>query len=158
LHSDEFHFGSIPHKYLTGCWIALQDIDPDSGPISIGAGSHKLPLFSFEIIGLEIPRNEKDFKKSYTIYEEWVKEMLDSLSIKVVTPELKKGQCLIWLSNTLHGSYKIKDNTLTRKSLVVHFHYDKCEKIFFPSYSNLEKGKFVPRSLANLDIRNAENL
>jgi hypothetical protein len=157
LHSDEFHFGSIPHKYLTGCWIALEDIDPDSGPISIAVSSHKLPLFSFEMIGLEVPRTEADFKKSYTVYEDWVREILKSQSIKVETPQLKKGECLIWLSNTLHGSYEIKNHDLTRKSIAIHYHYDKCEKIFFPSYSNLEKGRFVPRSLADLDIRNPGN-
>jgi len=153
LHSDEFHFGSIPHKYLTGCWIALEDIDPDSGPISIAVGSHKLPLFSFEMIGLGIPRTEADFKSSYTMYEEWVREMLQSQSIRIETPELKKGQCIVWLSNTLHGSYAIKNKSLSRKSIAIHYHYEKCEKIFFPSYSNLEKGKYVPRSLKDLDIR-----
>ena len=153
LHSDEFHFGSIPHRYLSGCWIALEDIHEDSGPLSIAVGSHKLPVFSFEDIGLEIPKNEKDFKYSYTIYEEWVKEIIDSYKFDIVTPKLKKGQCLIWLSNTLHGAYEIKDKKLTRKSLVVHYHYDKCEMLFYPNYSNLLTGKLVPRSMQNLDIR-----
>ena len=153
LHSDEFHFGSIPHKYLTGCWIALEDIDEDSGPISIAVGSHKYPLFSFEMIGLDIPKNEKEFKAAYTIYENWVMEIIEAKETQIVTPKMKKGECLVWLSNTLHGSYQIRNKELTRKSLVVHFHYDKCEKIFYPSYSNLEKGKYIPRSLKNLDIR-----
>ena len=153
LHSDEFHFGSIPHRYLTGVWVALEDIDPDSGPISIAVGSHKMPIFSFEMLNIETPKNEKQFKEAYTIYEDWVREYIECQELQIVTPELKKGQCIIWLSNTLHGSYKIKNNSLTRKSMAIHFHYEKCEKIFFPSYSNIEKGKFVPRSLTNLDIR-----
>ena len=153
LHSDEFHFGSIPHKYLTGCWVALEDIHPDSGPISIAVGSHKLPLFSFEMIGLSIPKTETEFKKSYTIYEDWVRQILKAMKIEIITPNIKKGQCLIWLSNTLHGSFKIKDKNLSRKSMAIHYHYEKCEKIFYPSYSNIEKGKFIPRSLSDLDIR-----
>ena len=153
LHSDEFHFGSIPHKYLTGCWVALEDIHPDSGPISIAVGSHKLPLFSFEMIGLSVPKTETEFKKSYTIYEDWVRQILKATKIEIITPNIKKGQCLIWLSNTLHGSFKIKDKNLSRKSMAIHYHYEKCEKIFYPSYSNIEKGKFIPRSLSDLDIR-----
>jgi ectoine hydroxylase-related dioxygenase (phytanoyl-CoA dioxygenase family) len=153
LHSDEFHFGSIPHRYLTGVWVALEDVDPDSGPLSLAIGSHKMPIFSFEMLNIEIPKNEREFKKAYTIYEEWAREYVKCQDLQVVTPELKKGQCIIWLSNTLHGAFKIKNNALTRKSMAIHFHYEKCEKIFFPSYSNIEKGKFVPRSLTNLDIR-----
>jgi ectoine hydroxylase-related dioxygenase (phytanoyl-CoA dioxygenase family) len=153
LHSDEFHFGSIPHRYLTGCWIALEDISPDSGPLSIAEGSHKLPIFSFESLGLSIPKSPEEFKEYYTIYEDWVREIIKSNNLKISTPILKKGQVLVWLSNTLHGSYEIKDKSLTRQSLVVHFHYEKCERIFYPSYSHLEKGKFIPRSLKDLDIR-----
>jgi len=154
LHSDEFHFGSIPHRYLTGVWVALEDIDPDSGPISIAVGSHKMPIFSFEMLNIETPKNEKQFKEAYTIYEEWVREYIDSQDLQIVTPELKKGQCIVWLSNVLHGSYKIKNNSLTRKSMAIHFHYEKCEKIFFPSHSNIEKGKLIERNLNDLDFRN----
>ena len=154
LHSDEFHFGSIPHRFLSGCWIALEDINADSGPLSVAAKSHKLPIFSFEMLNIKIPKSEKDFKIAYTMYEDWVKEQIQKNNLKIVTPILKKGQCLIWLSNLLHGSYEIKDRKLTRKSLVVHYHYEACQKIFYPSYSNLEKKRYIPRSLKNLDIRN----
>lgn len=154
LHSDEFHFGSLPHGYLTGVWIALEDIHKDSGPLSVVKKSHKLPLFSFEKIGLPIPKSEKEFKQFYTIYEDWVREMIKTNSLEIVTPSLKKGQCLVWSSNLLHGSFEIKNKSLSRKSLVVHYHYEKCEKIFFPSHSNLEKGKLIERNLKNLDFRN----
>ena len=108
LHSDEFHYGSIPHRYLTGCWIALEDIHPDSGPLVIAKKSHKLPIFSLEQINVKIPKTEKEFKLTYTIYEEWVKEIIESNGLEIVTPRLNAGECLIWLSNTLHGAYKIK--------------------------------------------------
>lgn len=153
LHSDEFHFGSIPHRYLTGCWIALEDIDKDSGPLSLAAKSHRMPIFSFEMLNIKTPTSEKDFKVAYTMYEEWAREQIKENNFKIITPVLKKGQCLIWLSNLLHGSYEIKNRNLTRKSLVVHYHYEACQKIFYPSYSNLEKKRFIPRSLNNLDIR-----
>ena len=153
LHSDEFHFGSLPHKYLTGAWVALEDVDSEAGPLSIAKGSHKLPLFSFEKIGANIPKSESEFKKLYSLYEEWAKEIIECNSIEIVTPKIKKGECLIWASNLLHGSYAIKNHSLTRKSLVIHFHYSACEKIFYPNYSNLQKGKFIPRSLEDLDIK-----
>ena len=82
LHSDEFHFGSIPHRYLSGCWIALEDIDSDSGPLSIAVKSHKLPIFSFEMLNINVPKSEKDFKVAYTLYEEWVKAQIQKIILK----------------------------------------------------------------------------
>ena len=35
LHSDYIHFGSVPELFLTGVWIALEDIHPDSGPLVV---------------------------------------------------------------------------------------------------------------------------
>lgn len=153
LHSDEIHFGSIPHGYLTGCWIALEDIHEDSGPLAVGVKSHKLPLFSYESIGLEIPKTEKELKRSYTLYEEWAKKIMEDNDIEIKELPIKKGECIIWSSNLLHGAFSIKNKNLSRKSMAIHFHYEDCEKIFYPSYSNLEKGKFIYRSLHDLDIR-----
>ena len=151
LHSDEIHFGSIPHGYLTGCWIALEDIHKDSGPLAIAEKSHNLPLFSYECIGLGIPKSETEFKQHYTIYEEWVKKLIESKKLIIKEIPIKKGECIIWLSNTLHGAFEIKNKQLSRKSMAIHFNYEKSEKAFYPSYSNLEKGKYVYRSLDNIN-------
>lgn len=151
LHSDSFHFGTLPHGYLTGCWFALEDIHEDSGPLAIAEKSHDLPLFSFESIGLQIPKSELEFKESYTVYEDWVRQIIKAKNIKIKEIPIKKGQCIIWLSNTLHGAFTIKNKKLTRKSMAVHYHYQNSEKVFYPSYSNLEKGKFVYRQLNNIN-------
>ena len=42
LHSDYVHFGTIPEGRLAGSWIALEDINPSSGPLQIVPKSHKL--------------------------------------------------------------------------------------------------------------------
>jgi len=151
LHSDEVHFGSIPHGYLTGCWIALEDIHQDSGPLAIAENSHNLPIFSYELLGMKVPKTEIEFKEYYTIYEEWVKKIIEANDITVKEIPIKKGECIIWLANTLHGAYKIKNAALSRKSMAIHFHYEKSELSFYPSYSNLEKGKFIPRQIENIN-------
>ena len=151
LHSDEIHFGSLPHGYLTGCWIALEDIHPDSGPLAVAEQSHDLPLFSFEDMNMSIPKSEIELKEYYTIYEEWVRNIIKSKNLKIKELPIKKGQCIIWSSNLLHGAYKIKNPSLTRKSLVIHFHYDRCEKVYYPSYSNVEKGRYMFRNIENIN-------
>ena len=134
-------------------WVALEDIDPKSGPLTVGVKSNKMPLFSFEQIGVQIPKSEKELHSSYKLYEDWVRKMIECQNIEVAELPIKKGHCIIWLSNTLHGAFSIKDKNLTRKSLAIHFHYEKCEKVFFPSYSNLEKGNFLLRNLNKLEIK-----
>jgi hypothetical protein len=50
LHSDEFHFDSLPPRFMCGVWIALEPIGPDQGPLvytprhSAGAASTAKPL------------------------------------------------------------------------------------------------------------------
>ena len=152
LHSDEFHFGSIPHGFITGCWVALEDILDESGPLTVVKGSHKLPLFSFEEIDINIPKSESEFKEAYSKYEDWVKAKVEENDLEVISLPIKKGECIIWLGNSLHGSIPIKNEKLSRKSMAIHYHYEKCNKIFYPSYSNLRKNKFVYRSIEDIRI------
>ena len=39
--SSEGHFGSMPHKYLVGAWVALEDTHKENGPLTVIPGSHK---------------------------------------------------------------------------------------------------------------------
>ena len=77
--------------------------------------------------------------------------MIHSKNLKVKEIPIRKGECIIWLSNTLHGAFEIKNKNLSRKSMAIHFNYEKSEKVFYPSYSNLEKGKFIYRKLENIN-------
>ena len=72
--------------------------------------------------------------------------------LEIVSLPIKKGECIIWLGNSLHGSMPIKNEKLSRKSMAIHYHYEKCDKIFYPSYSNLKKSKFVYRSIEDIKI------
>ena len=63
------------------------------------------------MIGLPIPKSETEFKQFYTIYEDWVRKILEANDVEIIIPKVKKGQCLIWLSNTLHGSFEIKNKS-----------------------------------------------
>ena len=64
--------------------------------------------------------------------------MIKAHNLEVVTPTLKKGQCLVWSSNLLHGAFEIKNKNLSRKSLVVHI-ITKNVKIFFQVTAILKK-------------------
>jgi len=43
-HSDSIHFSSIPERFMCGIWVALEDINPDAGPLEYYPGSHTWPI------------------------------------------------------------------------------------------------------------------
>lgn len=140
LHSDYYHFGSMPELMLSGVWVALEDIDPNAGPLSIVPGSHKSPIILPEDLGFhEPPRSTAEVKKNYTAYEEWVTQYITENHLEITTPRLKKGEALIWAANMLHGAFAIKDKQLTRYSQVTHYHFENCEFLYNPNFSSRKK-------------------
>jgi len=146
LHSDYIHFSSIPERYLAGCWFALEDINIDAGPLQLVPKSHKLPIVTLKDLGASVPKNLIHLKKNNTLYEDYVKAQIKDLDMVVDSPKLKKGDCLVWAANVLHGAPKIKNNSLTRKSMVIHYHFSKC-KYYNPGFSDVEKSNFQYREL-----------
>jgi len=149
LHSDYVHFGTVPHYRLTAAWVALQDIDPDSGPLQVVPGSHKDPLFCYSDLGLKPARSLSEVKDLYSQYENYVISNLSNLDYphRAVTPQLSKGDVLIWDANLLHGSPACKNNKLSRLSQVTHYHFDDVEIFYNPSFSQPKSKKFVKRNV-----------
>lgn len=146
LHSDYMHFSSKPERYLCGVWFALEDIHIDSGPLAVVAESRSLPIVTIDDLGLEVPRNTKQLKSNYTVYEEAVKSIVEYNNLTKEAVTIKKGQCLIWAANTLHGGTPIKNPSLTRKSLVVHYHFSGCE-YYNPGFTSFKNNQIAKRKL-----------
>ena len=153
MHSDYIHFATLPHNYLLGVWIAMEDINKDSGPLAIVEKSHKFPILTNEKLSLTIPKNEIELKKNYTVYENYVKKLINKNKCEIKELPIKKGQLIIWDANLLHGALKIKNKTLSRKSMVLHYHFAGCKKYFNPIYSLTSKHVFAYRDLNKLKIK-----
>ena len=149
LHSDYMHFSSKPERYLTGVWFALEDIDINSGPLQVVPKSHKLPITTLEELSQDIPKNTKQLKQNYTQYEEHVKNIVKRNNLCSEKITLKKNQCLIWSANLLHGGSPIYDKQLTRKSLVVHYHYERC-MYYNPGFSRLSDETMAQRKIEEI--------
>lgn len=147
LHSDYVHFGTLPEGRLAGSWIALQDIDSRSGPLQIVPGSHKLDYFSYEMITDSPPKKLDEVKRNYEMYEEWVINLMKENNLKSITPKLKKGDCIIWEANLLHGSPDCENNKIPRKSQVTHWTFSDVTKHYNPVFSQRTKDKFVERKV-----------
>jgi len=146
LHSDYIHFGSVPELFLTGVWIALEDIHPDSGPLVVIPKSHNLDIVDLDTLNLNVPKNNKHLKENYTIYEDYIDNLVDESGLERMPVHLKKGQCLIWHANLIHGGSPIKNSKLSRRSLVTHYHYSDCEN-YNPSFSSKKNNIFAFRDI-----------
>ena len=120
-HSDFIHMTTYPVGYLIAIWIALEDIDETSGPLSYYPGSHKLPY----VLNHDYERGGNLFTvgadSNYLKYEEKIGEIVKTTHLPKKIFTAKKGDVLVWHANLLHGGEKITNPNKTRKSMVVHY-------------------------------------
>ena len=138
----------MPTGWIVGCWVALEDINPDSGPLKIVPKSHKLKNYNFiKENKNRVPLSLTEIKKNYAKYERYVKRVIKKKKLKIVTPTMKKGDCLLWESNMLHGSPGCKNNKLSRMSQVTHWTFKSVKKHYNPNFSDPRKNKYVERKV-----------
>lgn len=142
-HSDTIHFHSLPRHYMCGVWVAMEDIHPDAGPLVVYPGSHKLPDYDMQDLG--VPANPGN----YYCYEEFVRDALAALGILPMPLLMKQGQCVLWLSNLYHGGTGIRDPQRTRHSQATHYYFENCQ-YYFPMQSDLPAGKITRREVIDL--------
>ncbi|WP_293122680.1 phytanoyl-CoA dioxygenase family protein [Okeania sp. SIO1I7] len=124
-HSDSIHFSSMPARFMCGVWIALEDIDANNGPLHYYPGSHKLPMFDLNDLGITGSYQNKPYDV-YPIYEEFLQSLIEHNGLKKVELYVKKGQALIWAANLLHGGSLVLDKNRTRYSQVTHYYFSDC--------------------------------
>lgn len=149
-HSDFIHFNTIPYHYMCGVWVALEDVGLTQGPLHYYEASHKLEEMEYEKFGLDLGpdyTNPTVVWPKYTEYEEKIKELTKGFEKKEL--QVKKGQCLIWASNLLHGGSMVADHNLTRWSQVTHYIFDDTIPIT-PMMSLPSKNQWMLRNPTNV--------
>lgn len=126
FHTDSVHFSSSPERFMAGVWVALEDIDGDNGPLVYYPGSHTLPIFTNEHIGVNPDTQAQNMYGHYPQYEHAWERIVEALDLKPLYFYAKKGQALIWAANLLHGGAAQKDMNRTRYSQVTHYYFDNC--------------------------------
>lgn len=134
-HSDTIHFNCIPHGYMVGVWVALEDIDEDNGPLIYYPGSHKLPEYSMQDLGLE-PGYE-----NYPAYEQAIQDLIRREGLEPEYGRINKGEMLIWHANLLHGGAPQTDLSRSRHSQVTHYYFEGC-RYYTPMESSADRFKY----------------
>lgn len=125
VHSDAIHFHSYPHGFMCGVWVALQDIEPASGPLQYYPASHRLPYHSAASLGLDASQVAAEPHPQRFFEPLWRQALQDS-SLDQCRFLPRRGQALIWHANLLHGGSPVADRTSTRWSQVTHYFFEGC--------------------------------
>jgi hypothetical protein len=119
-HSDVLHFYSHPPRYMCGVWVALEDMDASNGPLHYYPGSHKLPDYDLNDLGMA--RGFEDYAR----YEHFIAALARVHGLERRELHVKKGHALIWAANLLHGGSPVVDPARTRHSQVTHYFFANC--------------------------------
>lgn len=110
-HQDCVYLDSLPAGKLLGAWIALEDINPLSGPFYILPRSKTPPLQTFT--RADVFNNN--------VYMPTMRKVMEQYETDLVCPVMKKGDVIFWNSHIVHGAYNPKDPQFSRKSLAAHY-------------------------------------
>jgi len=124
-HSDAVHFHALPHGFMCGVWVALEDISAESGPLVYFPGSHRLPYLAARDLGL-FHADVKAQPAPQVLFESYWRDQVKQQGYprRYFTP--RKGDVLIWHANLLHGGSAVKNRRLSRWSQVSHYYFHGC--------------------------------
>lgn len=115
MHIDTFYMPPRTFGKMVATWLALEDIHPDSGPLSYYPKSNHIPAYKFSHGGIWANHEEMPAFDAYYDQE------LAKRGLKPVDFCPRKGDLFIWHAQLYHGGGKINDPERSRKSMVNHF-------------------------------------
>ena len=122
MHRDLPYFYTGEMGTSFGCWVALEDITVNNGPLQAIKKSHLLKQPDLDQIrniyfpNVEVPSSDNNL---FEHYNQEVREMCKNYET-IEYSNIKKGSLIIWHINTLHGGKMHLDINQSRKSLVMH--------------------------------------
>ena len=144
-HSDKAFFDSIPHGFMCGVWVAMEDVDESNGPLHYYPGSHRLPTFNLHDLGMLASATENPLHNLWR-YEQFVQALMPATQLQRSELRIQKGQALIWAANLDHGGCPILDNARTRMTQVTHYYFEGC-LYYTPLASDPGLGRLTPRKV-----------
>lgn len=116
---------------MAAAWVALEDIEEDSGELQYIVGSHRLPDYVFST-----GRRDSHGAQPGEVdaFGKWLVEECDRRGLNRQRFRAKKGDVLLWHADLAHGGSAIKNPGTTRLSLVGHF----CPVSVKPVYPNAD--------------------
>jgi hypothetical protein len=132
LHQSAYLNPSGVGSHYLAAWMALEDINPASGPFEYLPGSHKLPFMTQAKV-LSFLRSEERGNPTWPRLAErittpaikaWIEETGNWFFLKRFMA--RKGDVLIWHSRLLNRDSVPIVTSLVRRALIVHYSVINC--------------------------------
>ena len=137
-HIDAIFFWPEPTYSMAGCWVALEDISVDAGPLFYVPQSHQWPFYCSEHVVATDPElaarrrqaasgempPEQQRQLVSELGEAWTQRFLaleSSMQSERRAISLKAGDVVFWHSILAHGGLRRVNRELSRRSAVFHF-------------------------------------
>ncbi len=131
-HQDDYLNPPFVNSWYAAVWIALGDIDPDSGPFEYIPGSHRWPLLRGEKVRQYLTEEELSRRAPGTGINHWEKYAERFLNPAIDTqikdfgrPPVsflaKRGDVLVWHGRLIHRGSNPKVPGMERRSLIAHY-------------------------------------
>lgn len=134
-HSDYIHFAAHPIPLMSGVWVALMDISPDSGPMYYYEGSHKNAPYNMQDLGLDDRTKEGN---NYELYQDIMTATMERQGLIYREAVVEKGWVFIWAANLVYGEAFVRNPELERFSQITHYFYHNSNYQWAPVASDLE--------------------
>ena len=115
MHIDSLFMTPGTPRHLAASWTALEDVDPQAGPLVYFPGSHEIPLYKF---------SDGSHHAQVEELPQWAAYIEGELTRRGIAKETflaRKGDLFIWHSDLVHGGSVVEDASKTRRSLVCHY-------------------------------------
>ncbi|HET6518540.1 MAG TPA: phytanoyl-CoA dioxygenase family protein [Geminicoccaceae bacterium] len=112
-HRDSHYIDAEQTGRMIGVWIAAEDIHPGAGRFYVYARSHRTPTPP-ELALDQIDPNGREYKRRMA-------EFARASSLRLVAPELRQGDAILWSSLTIHGSLAATSPDHSRRSFTAHY-------------------------------------
>jgi phytanoyl-CoA hydroxylase len=117
LHIDTGPLTLTEPMTMAASWLALEDVEPQSGEFQFVPGSHALP----ELLHHGTAKGHGGDMTEYGLILQSLQRMCIERGLRTERFAAKKGDLLIWHADLLHGGAPIEDMQRTRKSFIAHF-------------------------------------
>jgi hypothetical protein len=118
-HQDSIHLTPYPNGFMCGVWVALEDVQENSGELYVYPGSHRSGSLRATPLGLHKVVN--DDYSHYRVFDEAIQELIRAERYDKLVYRPKAGQILVWHENLIHGGSPRIERDRTRLSVVSHY-------------------------------------
>jgi hypothetical protein len=124
-HQDDYLNPPNVNGWYVAVWMAVDDINPDSGPFEFVPGSHRWPVLRGDRVRLFIPRDRRDLnswpKDSEAVLNDLIEKEIVSRGGQPQTFVAKKGDILIWHARLFHRGSAPNVPGLERRAFIAHY-------------------------------------